>query len=112
MTIGTTTTVIGLLNAMIGGSMLIIPIDGKDAGYLSWTIRCILIGGTTAYTAYLLVKHLGKAKNIKYLILAHFGQDRKYTTLYNCTIWFSFLSAMILYFSLFCVQIEGLLGKS
>lgn len=73
MTIGTATTVIGLLNAMIGGSMLIVPVDGKDAGYLSWTIRCIIIGAACGYTAYLLVSHLGKSKNIKYLILAHFG---------------------------------------
>jgi len=92
--------------------MLIIPVDGKDAGYISWTIRCILICAACGYTAYILVSHLGKAKNIKYLILAHFGQDRTYTTLYNCTIWFSFFSSMALYFSLFCVQIEGLFGKN
>lgn len=105
MTIGTPTTLVGLLNAMIGGSMLVIPVLGMEAGYLSWTINCILICIVTGYTAYLLVTHLGKAKNIKYLILAHFKQDHTYTSLYNIVIWFSFLSAMLIYFNLFCTQI-------
>jgi len=105
MTINTVTTLVGLLNAMIGGSMLVLPVLGMDGGYLTIVIGCVLICAVTGYTAFLLVHHLGKAKNVKYLILGHFGNDHTYTTLYNCFIWFSFLSAMILYFNLFCVQI-------
>lgn len=33
------------------------------------------------------------------------------TSVYNVMIWFSFTSAMIVYFNLFCVQIEALLGR-
>lgn len=65
MTIGTAATLVGLINATIGGVMTVIPILALDAGYIDWMIACFLIACVTCYTAYLLVKHLGKAKNIK-----------------------------------------------
>jgi hypothetical protein len=105
MTIGTWTTLIGILNATIGGSMLVIPILALDAGYVDWMIGCCVLAFVTCYTAYLLVKHLGKAKNIKYLILYHFKGDHTYTIIYNIVISFTFLSTMISYFKLFCIQI-------
>jgi hypothetical protein len=108
MTIGTGTTLVGLINATIGGSMLMLPILSMKAGYLDWGFACIILCMVCMYTAYLLVKHLGKAKNIKYLILGHFKGDRLYTTIYNIVIWFSFMSSQIIYFKLFCIQIEGL----
>ncbi len=110
MTIGTIPTVAGLVNAMIGGTMLVIPILAMNSGYLDWIIGCLVICCITFYTAYLLVHHLGKAKNIKYLILNHFGNDNTYTIIYNIVIWFSFATAMITYFQLFCVMIKGLFG--
>jgi amino acid permease len=110
MTIGFGTTLIGLINAAIGGAMLVIPILALDAGYIEWIIGCLALACITTYTAYLLVKHLGKAKNIKYLVLYHFKGDHTYTTLYNIVIWFSFMSAMIIYYKLFCIQIQGLFG--
>ena len=105
MTIGTGTTLVGLINATIGGSMLMLPILAMKAGYLDWGFGCIILCMVCMYTAYLLVKHLGKAKNIKYLILGHFKRDHFYTTLYNIVIWFSFMSSQIIYFKLFCIQI-------
>jgi len=108
MTVGTGTTLVGLINAAIGGSMLVIPILSLKSGYLDWGIACILLCVITAYTAYLMTRHLGKAKNVKYLILYHFKHDHFYTTMYNMVIWFSFMGAIIIYFKLFCIQIEGL----
>jgi hypothetical protein len=108
MTIGTGTTLIGMVNAMIGGSILILPTLSLNAGYLDWIFGCLILFIITTYTASLLVKHLGKAPNIKYLILHHFKGDHFYTTIYNIVIWFSFMGALIIYFKLFCGQIEGL----
>jgi hypothetical protein len=110
MTIGTCSTLAGLLNAMIGGTMLVIPVLALTVGYLDWLFGCIVICCITCYTAYLLVQHLGKAKNIKYLILNHFGGNNKCTIIYNIVIWFSFCSAMLIYFQLFCLQVTGLIG--
>ncbi len=111
MAIGSVATLVGLLNAMIGGTMLIIPILALTAGTMEQLLFSLVLGLITAYTAYLLVSHLGTAKNIKHLILGHFGEDVRVTSVYNVIIWFSFTSAMIVYFNLFCVQVEALLGK-
>jgi amino acid permease len=105
MTIGTVTTLVGLINATIGGSMLMLPVLSMKAGYLDWGFGCTILCLVCMYTAYLLVKHLGKAKNIKFLILGHFKGDHLYTTIYNIVIWFSFMSTQIIYFKLFCIQI-------
>lgn len=110
MTIGTGTTLVGLINAMIGAYVLVIPILSLKAGYADWLIGCVLLGCISTYTAYLLTRHLGKAPNIKHLILNHFKGDHFYTTLYNIVIWFSFMGAELIYFQLFCIQIRGLFG--
>jgi hypothetical protein len=103
MTIGTGTTLVGLINATIGGTILVIPILAMKAGYMDWGIGCVLMCIITAYTAYLLTRHLGKAPNVKFLILHHFKGDHFYTTLYNIIIWFSFMGSEIIYFRLFCI---------
>ena len=110
MTIGTLPTLAGLINAMVGGTILVIPILAMNSGYLDWILGCLIICSISCYTAYLLVHHLGKAKNIKYLILNHFNQNTCYTVAYNIVIWFSFATAMIAYFKLFCVMLVGLFG--
>lgn len=68
MAIGSVATLVGLLNAMIGGTMLIIPILALTAGTMEQLLFSLVLGLITAYTAYLLVSHLGTAKNIKHLI--------------------------------------------
>lgn len=111
MTIGTVASLAGLLNAMIGGTMLIIPVLAMKCGYWDWIVGCLVICLITGYTAQLLVRHLGKAKNIKYLLLNHFEQSRAVTVAYNVVICLSFLAAMLVYFQLFYEQVKGLLGE-
>lgn len=110
MTISNGTTLVGLINAMIGGYVLVIPVLSLKAGYLDWIFGCIILGCVAVYTALLLVKHLGSAPNVKFLILHHFKGDHFYTTTYNIVIWFSFMGGMVIYFKLFCIQITGLFG--
>jgi hypothetical protein len=57
--------VIGLLNGMIGGTILVLPILGLRTGYISIIMICAIMGLISCYTAYLIILHLGKAKNIK-----------------------------------------------
>jgi amino acid permease len=68
-------TVIGLLNGMIGGTILVLPILGLRAGYISILLICAVMGAISCYTAYLIILHLGKASNIKESILNHFDQN-------------------------------------
>jgi hypothetical protein len=68
-----------------------------------------LTGFFSYYTAQLIIIHLGKAKNIKECILAHFEDDR-FMVGYSFFIWISFIPMLVSYFRIICLQIIGLLG--
>lgn len=103
-------TIFGLLNGMIGGTILILPLTGIATGYITTLIVCLGTGGVCYYTGNLIVVHLGKAKNIKESILYHFDQNYWYMTVYAFIIWSSEIPILALYYNLICLQIEGLIG--
>lgn len=103
-------TVVGLVNGMIGGTILVLPIIGIQTGFIMTLIVCAGLGFLTYYTCYLIILHLGKAENITISILAHFKEDPKYLLLYNFLIWISFVTILPIYFKLICLQMDGLLG--
>lgn len=49
---------------MIGGSILVLPLQGVVVGYGGVTIITVFLGLICGYTAFLILKHLGKAKTI------------------------------------------------
>jgi len=59
MALGTYGTLLGLVNAMVGAVMLVVPVSALKAGYMNWTIALFVIGSVCCYTAYLMVSHLG-----------------------------------------------------
>lgn len=104
--------VLGLVNGMIGSGFLILPVVGISAGWFTTIWVTILVGYMAYYTAYLVVVHLGKARNIKDSFLAHFKYDYIYVRGYSFLIWLSFIPFLLGYFRLICMQIIGLLGYS
>jgi hypothetical protein len=102
--------IIGLLNGMIGGTILVVPIIGIRTGYIMTFLVCAILGYISYYTSYLIILHLGKGKNVTEYILAHFNNDYKYLVLYCFIIWFSFVPIFFIYFRLICLQVEGLMG--
>lgn len=103
-------TIAGLLNGMVGGTILILPIVGISTGYVTAVIVCSLLGFVSYYTGNLVVVHLGNAKNMTESILNHFNQDYSYVTIYAIIVFCSQLPSHIIYFNLICLQLEGLLG--
>ncbi len=55
----------GLLNGMIGGTILILPIIGLHTGSLMSAFICIAVGLMCYYTGNLVVVHLGTSRNMK-----------------------------------------------
>jgi amino acid permease len=53
-------TVAGMVNGMIGGTILVLPLLGLKTGYITTIIVNLLVGYTSYYTANLYVVHLGK----------------------------------------------------
>ena len=50
----------GMVNGMIGGTILVLPLLGLKTGYITTIIVNLLVGYTSYYTANLYVVHLGK----------------------------------------------------
>jgi hypothetical protein len=98
-------TVAGLLNGMIGGTILVLPIIGMTSGYITTILICSFVGFVSYYTAHLIVVHLGKAKNMTECILNHFNNNYFIMALYAFIIWCGQIPILILYFNLICLQI-------
>jgi amino acid permease len=103
-------TVCGLLNGMLGGTILILPLVGLKTGYMTTFVITSFIGFISYYTAKLIVVHLGNARNMKECILNHFDHDYSYLVGYSVILWTRKIPSIILYFKLICLQIEGLIG--
>ena len=103
-------TVLGLLNAMIGATALVLPLLGLKAGYIDTLLVSLAMGILSFYTGYLIILHFGKAKSVKEYILSHFNYDYKYIQIYSFLIWFSFLPYFIVYFRLIVLQLQGIFG--
>lgn len=102
--------VVGLVNGMIGGTCLVLPLIGLRAGYLTILLVCVITGVVGYYTAYLIVVHLGRSRTVKDCLLIHFNQDYRYVVAYGLFVWLSFISFLLIYFRIICLQIQGLLG--
>jgi hypothetical protein len=103
-------TVVGLVNGMIGGTCLVLPQLGIVTGYVTVIWVALLTGFISYYTARLIVTHLGKGKQIRDCVMAHFQNDYRYMRAYSFFMWFSFIPLLIIYFRIICLQIEGLMG--
>ena len=51
--------VLGIVNGMIGGASLVIPLLALHAGYLLILPITILFGGFSLYSCLLMIRHLG-----------------------------------------------------
>jgi len=54
-------TVLGLVNGMMGGTILVLPIIGLASGYISSLLGCFIMGIISCYTVYIIVLHIGKS---------------------------------------------------
>lgn len=61
MEISTPMTISGLLNGMIGGVILILPLIGLQAGYITSIIVASILGFISYYTGNIIIIHLGRA---------------------------------------------------
>ena len=101
---------LGLVNGMIGGTCLVLPQLGVTTGWITTIWVACIAGFISYYTARLIVTHLGKGKQIRDCVMAHFQNDYRYMRAYSFFMWFSFIPLLIIYFRIICLQIEGLMG--
>ena len=75
--------IVGLINGMVGGSALVLPLLGLEAGYIAIPFISVFFGVVSAYSCLLTVEHLGECKNIRDSILEHFYGLHTVTVFYN-----------------------------
>ena len=111
MALSTPLTVIGMVNGMIGGLILILPVDALQAGY-AFTILVILVtGGFSFYSCYLCVIHLGDQKDLDYAMFVHFNKSLVIKIVYDLTVFSNLMFISVLYFDLICIQWQGILDS-
>lgn len=101
-------TVVGMVNGMIGGLILILPVLALNAGYILSFIVILLTGLFSYYSCYLCVTHMGDQPDLDFAILRHFNGNKAIKVFYDLCVWSSLILIDMLYFELIMMQWEGL----
>jgi amino acid permease len=112
MAISNVMTVVGLVNGMIGGVILVLPLLALKTGTLIILPITIFTGFVSYYTCLLCIRHLRNFKNLDAAIYHHFGKKISYKIFYDIIIIVSMTTLLVLYFSLICEQWSGIIGES
>ncbi len=91
-------TIIAMVNGMIGGLILLLPVYALNAGYLLTLIVILFTGVFSYYSCYLCLLHLGDQPDLDYAILKHFNGQRWVKICYDLCVWFSLMCFFMLYF--------------
>lgn len=101
-----------MLNGMIGGVILVLPLLTLSAGSVETGIIIIFSGLFSYYSCMLCVKHLGTYSDLDQAIMHHFNMSMKLKIFYDFIVFFNLFLILILYFELIVQQWEGMLPSS
>ena len=97
-----------MVNGMIGGLILILPVLALNAGYILSFIIILLTGVFSYYSCYLCVIHMGDQPDLDFAILRHFNGNKAVKIFYDLCVWSNLMLIDMLYFELIMMQWEGL----
>lgn len=104
--------VISLVNGMIGGVVLVLPLIAIKSGYIMIALITLVEGLFNYYSCMLCIRHLRNYSDLDEALLKHFGGKRTVLVIYNLMIVFSTLILLILYFALICDQWISMIEES
>lgn len=102
-------TVLSMVNGMIGGLILILPLLALEAGYILTLIILIVTGSFSYYSCYLCVIHMGDQPDLDFAILKHFNGNKYIKIFYDLCVWSNLILIDMLYFELITIQWIGLI---
>lgn len=97
-------TVLALVNGMIGGSVLVIPVTSLEAGWFYTVIIILLTAVVSFYSCYLGVIHMGDQKDLDSALLRHFNGSKFLKLFYDFCVWIGITLLLMLYFALIVIQ--------
>jgi amino acid permease len=104
-------TVVGMVNGMIGGLILILPVLALGAGYILTFIVILVTGIFSLYSCYLCVVHMGDQPDLDFAILRHFNGNKGVKIFYDLCVWSNLILIDMLYFELIDIQWDGLIAN-
>lgn len=104
--------IIGMLNGMIGGVILVLPLLVLESGSIGSALIITLTGIFSYYSCMLCVKHLGTYPDLDQSILHHFHNSIAIKIFYNLIVFLNLSLLLVLYFELIVQQWEGMSNSS
>ena len=104
--------VIGMVNGMIGGLILVLPLLALQAGTIVSAAIIFISGTCSYYSSMLCVKHLGPYSDLDEAITKHFNHNRVIKILYDIVVFVNLSLLLVVYFELIVQQWEGLFPYS
>ena len=102
--LSTPMTVVAMVNGMIGGLILILPILALDAGYILTFLVILITGFFSWFSCYLCVKHCDAYPDLDLAILRHFNGNKVIKVSYDLLVWCNLTLLAMLYLTLIEVQ--------
>ena len=102
------TTVVAIVNGMIGGSILVLPLVSLEGGWLLTIFVIIVTGFFSFYCCYLAMLHIGDQSDLDSALLRHFNGSKFLKIFYDFCVFMGLLLLLILYYDLIVIQWEGL----
>lgn len=100
--------IIAMVNGMIGGLILVLPILALYGGTLLSLLVILVTGFFSFYSCYLCVLHLGKHSDLDQAILEHFNKSKAMRIFYDLLVFSNLLFLLMLYYNLIVTQWRGL----
>lgn len=104
--------IIGMINGMIGGVILVLPLLVLESGSAGSGIIITIAGIFSYYSCMLCVKHLGSYEDLDQAILHHFDKNPYVKVFYDFIVFLNLFLLLILYFELIVHQWQGMIGVS
>lgn len=101
-------TLVALMNAMIGGTILVLPLMFLASGYLPALIATLLTGVINYYSCKICYDHLQEDSDLPQSIFRH-TKSKLYPKLYDTLVYVSIQLLLLLYFNLIVKQWETIL---
>lgn len=112
MQIGGPMIVVSLINGMVGGVILVLPLLALESGSISSGLIISFLGIISYYSCMLCVKHLGSYSDLDQSIFNHFGNKACVRIFYELVVFFNLFFLLILYFDLIVSQWEQMTDSS
>lgn len=96
--------IISMINGMIGGVILVLPLLVLEAGTVTSGIIILISGIFSYYSCMLCIKHLSTCKDLDETIMKHFNNNKSIKIFYDFIVFINLTLLLILYFELIVQQ--------